>query len=362
MRSKVIFIIIIGAATMSLHAAEQKQGFEFVTSCQSRIAIQADSSGFSSTSLGFATPGWRRLSDRILDVGPVIANDVVAVITNSFSSLYAFSAREGRPLWNKEIHSNVLASDGKYFYIAHAGDLGITALDASSGRAVWSLKVPVLSGGPYLEFLTVASGFLYTDSYVVDLSKRAVVHFWPDGLDDPHVISIESGGNGELLVGDSSGKISMYDKQFKLLSSVETGEGFVTQLASVNNGLLAATFDQPSMSSEGSLVFIDPDGHFRWRFPWTSDQWLDPHPFAVAGASVLVIEPGTAKDKLRMASRRLSDGNLNWTTPDGDFFGPPVVCGSEVYVKEGDQIRTFGLQTGAEQKWSMVGAARGIKH
>src|SRR5689334_10475061 len=166
-----------------------------------------------------------------------------------------------------------------------------------------------------------------------------------------------------LQVGDSSGKISIYDKQFNLLRSVETGEGFVIQLASVNNGLLAATLDQRSMSTQGSLVFIDPDGHSRWQLPWISDSWLDQQPFTVVGGSLLVIEPGAAKDKLRMASRRLSDGNLNWTTSDGDFFGPPVVCGSEIYVKKGDQIGTFDLQTGVEQKSNnMMGAARSIKH
>ena len=42
--------------------------------------------------------------------------------------------------------------------------------------------------------------------------------------------------------------------------------------------------------------------------------------------------------------------------------GPPVVCGSEIYVKEGNQIRTFGLQTGVEQKRNMLGSARLIKH
>lgn len=365
MKSKVRSIFVICAAAFSLQAAGQKQGFDFVTSCHSGIAIQADSSGFSSISLGSAATNWKRLPYRILDVGPVVASHVVAVITESFSNLYAYSENEGRFLWNKEVHSNFLASDGRYFYISRSDDYsGITALDPSSGRVVWSLKVPrPKTGGPYIHFLSVAGGFLYTDSYVVDLSKRAAVHFWSD---DPYVISIEPGDNGELLVGDSSGKISMYDKQFKLIRSIAAGEGFVTQLASVNKGFLAVTYDQPSMSTQGSLVFLDPNGRTRWQFPWTSDHWLNPQPFTVAGASVLVIEPGAATDKFRMASRRLSDGNLNWTTSDGDFFGPPVVCGSEIYVKEGDQIRTFALQSGVEQPSNksnnMMGAARSIQH
>jgi len=363
MGTKIRSICVICAAAISLQAAGQKHGFDFVTSCHSGVAIQSDSSGFSSVSLGSAATNWKRLPHRILDVGPVVANHVVGVITESFRNLYVYSENDGRFLWNREVHSNFLASDGKYFYISRSDDYsGITALDPSSGRLVWSLKVPrPKTGGPYIHFLSVAGGFLYTDSYVVDLSKHAAVHIWPDGPDDPYVISIEPGDNGELLVGDSSGRISVYDKQFKLLRSLQAGEGFVTQLASVDNGFLATTYDQPSMSNQGSFVFLGADGRPQWQLPWTSDNWLDQQPFTVVGGSVLVIEPGAAKDKLRMASRRLSDGNLNWTTSDGDFFGPPVVCGSEIYVKKGDQIRTFDLQTGVEQNLNMLRVARGAK-
>jgi PQQ-like domain len=354
--------VIIGfalclAAISSERTAELKRGFDFVTSCGNHLAIEARESGIASVSLNSSEIIWRKLSNKIVDVGPTTASDVVAVITDSFSAIYGFSTRDGKFLWKKELHSNVLASDGRYFYLSRPDNLGILAIHPLSGEIAWSIKVSAQKGRP-LDFLSVHNGFLYTDVYVVDLSERMVVHTWPE---DPYVNAISIGNNGKLLVGDSSGTITLYDREFNPLTSMQAGRGVVVQTAATNEGIFTAIYDDRTMSTHGSILLLDEKGERKWQLPLTSDLWLDPHPFVLAGNSVLLIEPGMTKNKLRMASRRLSDGNLNWATPDGDFFGPPVVCGTSVYVKEGDQIRSFSLENGINQSLNIVGAARQVK-
>jgi hypothetical protein len=97
------------------------------------------------------------------------------------------------------------------------------------------------------------------------------------------------------------------------------------------------------------LSYLTPHGKPIWQLSWLRNGWFVHPSFTVAGHSILVIEPGSNGKKLRVASRKLLTGQLNWATDDGFFLGPPAVCGNTVYAEGGGLIRSFDLQSGVEK-------------
>jgi len=393
------------------------------------------------------------MPEKIVDVGPVAAGNAVAVVTDSFHTIDAFSKTTGKSLWEKKTWSSVLASDGNYFYIIRTGYWDIEALNPASGDVVWSVQIPprlrrgnhqfqgmgkqnaryfshrsdqgaqnartaaanIAKNGPtnhatafivtdgseptkqeernlgnvhrvgrvgnvflyepgpapppasphlvktppsqpsrsqpkdeaggYPSLLVVRRGFLFTVEVVVDLSKRAVVHTWTPG---PYVTSIAINDHDEIVVGDSSGAITTYDKTFKPLRKTSVNGRTVVQAEPAQDGILAAAYSATDESHDGMISLLTQAGAERWRFLWSSDMLLAQPPFVLAGSDVLTIEPGATRHELRLASRNLSTGQVNWTTSDGFFYGPVVLCDDTVYVRERDTIRSFDVQTGTE--------------
>jgi hypothetical protein len=72
-------------------------------------------------------------------------------------------------------------------------------------------------------------------------------------------------------------------------------------------------------------------------------------PFTVSGRDVLLIEPGNRGSSPRLTSRTVATGEINWTTEDAFYHGPPIVCGSTVYADTARGMRSFDLQTGTEK-------------
>jgi hypothetical protein len=127
---------------------------------------------------------------------------------------------------------------------------------------------------------------------------------------------------------------------------MRAGDGAIVQLTLSGKDVLAAVYDHRVSTTHGQLMLMTPEGQQKWRFVLSSDHWLDQHPFFAFEDEVLAIEPGAAKNKMRLVSRKLSTGEVNWTTTDGDFEGPPTVCGQDVYAAEGDRILSFNAHTG----------------
>lgn len=313
--------------------------------CRERVAITAMPSGVSSISLGSGTVNWRVMPDELADVEPAVAEGTVAIITHSFDTIYAFSFVTGNLIWQRENRSNILQSDGRYFYVLAEDETAIAALDPSSGRTVWSLHLPRTLGGP-LYFARVHQGFLYADRFVIDLSRRAIVHIWPE---EPQMNTVAFGGHGEVLTGDSSGVVTAYSARFKRLRRVYVAKGQVVEAAMVGRYVLAAVYQYNFSSYRGRLVLVTPDGKRKWQLVWSSDTWLDQEPFVIAGREMFVIEPGIAPSTFRMVSRKLSSGRMNWASPNGFFFGPAAVCGETVYASDGHRVRGFDLRSGVER-------------
>jgi len=351
MTMKILTSLLMPICCVALLAGQRSSnqteyGLGFAISCGDRVTIRTTPSGVASVSAESQKDNWSAAPDLISDVGPVVASNTVALVTNSFHTIYAFSKQTGKVRWKKEHRTNLLATDGRYFYVLRPDYDGIAALSPDSGETVWSLQIPGQKGRP-TDFGFVENGFLYTDLVVVDLSKRMVVHTWPE---QPAINTIARGGAGEIFIGDLSGIITVFDESFTQLRTMHAGDGTIIQLALAGKDVLAAVYDHRVSSTHGQLVLMAPEGKQKWDFAFSSDHWLDQHPFLTVGDDVLVIEPGAAKNKMRLVSRKLSTGEVNWATTDGDFEGPPAVCAQDVYVAVGDQILSFDAHTGETVK------------
>lgn len=344
---KTLLSLLVPICCVATFAAQHRPdsieyGLGFAISCGDQVAIKTTPSGVASVSVQAKKENWSVALDLISDVGPAVAANTVALVSNGFHTIYAFSKQTGKVLWKKEHRTNLLATDGRYFYVLRPDYDGIAALSPDSGETVWSLQISRQKGRP-VDFGFVDGGFLYTDLVVVDLSKRIVVHTWPE---HPAISTIDKSGDGEIFVGDLSGVITVYGESFTQLRTMPAGNGAIVQLTLAGKDVLAAVYDHRVSSTHGQLVLMTREGNQIWHFVLSSDHWLDQHPFFALDDDVLVVEPGTAKNKMRLVSRKLSTGEMNWATTDGDFEGPPAVCGQDVYLAESEQILSFSARTG----------------
>src|SRR5262249_5957197 len=91
-------------------------------SCKDRAAVMSFTpgdyqKGVSFVSLRSGLTKWQSIPDEITELQPVIAADTVAILTNECHTISAFDVTTGQLIWRKENWSNVLESDGKYFYV-----------------------------------------------------------------------------------------------------------------------------------------------------------------------------------------------------------------------------------------------------
>jgi len=317
------------------------QSLDFVVFGRCNFAVAAQQSGIAGIDLKTRDVRWKALSDKIVDVGPVVANDSVAVITNSFGTIYAFSKASGKLLWRKEHHSNVLVSDGQYFYVARPDDDGVSALDSRTGATVWTLQIPKRGGAA---FLRIHDGSLYSNSFVVDLRSRKLIYEWPE---DTAVTAIAFPSSGEVLLGDSEGNLTLYDSAFKLINRLHPGDTRVDAIAGNEAGILVS-LAAPDSGHQGHIESLKWDGERRWDIPGLPINDMGFNPFAIVGGDALIVVPGKSEKEWRFESRNLATGKVNWSAPEGNYFmGWPAVCGNMAFLRDGDHIRGFNVSDGA---------------
>lgn len=221
------------------------------------------------------------------------------------------------------------------------------AFEPQSGKVVWSRKLPGQWLGHYQHLLGIDHGLLFTQQAVVDLSRKKVIHKWPR---EPYIETASVNAAGEIVIGDSGGGITIYDRSFKPLRKLHVEGGEVTEVVTTKEGILAAAYQHHPHGNQGLVTFLSPAGKQVWQFVWSSYVLL-PHPvFTLADDAALTIEPDASGHQLKLTSRMLSTGQVNWATEEGFFLGPPVVCGNTVYADGSDGVRGYDLQTGIEKQ------------
>jgi outer membrane protein assembly factor BamB len=179
---------------------------------------------------------WKSIPDEIVDVRPTVAGVSVAVIAHGFHTIYGFSKATGELLWQKETRSTILESDGNLFYVLTEDERTLHALNPASGNVIWSLRLPYPESGFYSYH--VHRGRLYSASVVVDLSRKVIVHRWPE---EPVVNALAFGDQGQILTGDELGVVRIYDHAFRRLRTIRTDRKAVVGLASVGRDVLVST-------------------------------------------------------------------------------------------------------------------------
>ena len=327
-----------------LSSAESWQPYiDGAISCKEQAVITSAPEGLAYVTIGSNNAKWSLPGPRP-DWPPTLAGNTVALIADSYNLIFGFSRRTGKQIWDKEVSSNVLASDGRYFYTIRAGDWDLQALNPNSGAVMWSLKLPHDPQGGYTAFLKVHDGRLFTVNAVADISRRTIVHRWPSG--SSFVTAIGFDGHN-ILVGDSAGFVSAYDRNFKCLWRAYAGKEHVVSVASAGEHVLALLYlsQRGSTGAYHELAFLTRQGKPVWRLPWKSVS----EGFTVSGDQLLSLEPGTTKGQFQLTSRELATSKVNWANGNAYLYGSPVVCEDTVYVSDGNRLHSFDLHTGAEK-------------
>src|ERR1700746_3682461 len=72
--------------------------------------------GIALVSLKTGSIQWEAIPNETTVMQPVVAGNVVAVVTPASHTISAFTISTGQPLWRKESDTEILDSDGRYFY------------------------------------------------------------------------------------------------------------------------------------------------------------------------------------------------------------------------------------------------------
>ncbi|HEV3036773.1 MAG TPA: PQQ-binding-like beta-propeller repeat protein [Candidatus Angelobacter sp.] len=322
----------------------------FSAFCKDGVFIKLGESGLSSVDLKTGRTLWSVLPNKIADVGPSVSGDTVAIITESFNTIYAFSRKTGKLLWQRDHPSNVLDGDDRFFYVSRDDLDGISALDNRTGTTAWTLRVPASVPKTHLLFLKIHGGRLYTDRYVISLHDKKVLKKWPQNLS---VEAVSFPGDGETLVGDSSGNVVLYDHNFFELKRLHLAEAAVVGLGSNDKGILLASQDD---HGAGEIKFVSWQGETKWHVGAPFGTWLSRTPFIIDGNNALILEPTKVdlggEHRYRLVSRKLATGETDWATHEAHFSDEPAICGDTVFVRtlEG-QIMEFNARDGHE-KWA----------
>jgi outer membrane protein assembly factor BamB len=312
----------------------------FVVFCNENIVVADGDPGIHALDLSTGRALWSALPNSLADVSPAAAGDAVAVIADSWMSLYAFSKVSGKLLWRKQRRSNILASDGRYFYVPRPSADGISALDPRTGAVVWTLRIPKKGGAAFFE---IRDGVLYSNSFAIDLRSRKLLHQWPE---DIVVTAIAFPRPGETLLGDSDGNLTLYDSSFAVTKRLHAGDTTVGSIAANEYGILVS-LPADSEGQRGIIEFLTWDGKQKWRIPGFPIGYVYFHPFVIAGHDALIVELDDSGKNWRFESRSLATGTVNWVVPNGIFYdGWPVVCGDRVLLRDGDDIKSFGILDG----------------
>jgi outer membrane protein assembly factor BamB len=328
-------------------------------SCRERAALvsfehKGTQKGVALMSLSSGTAQWEAIPKEATMLRPVVAGNAVAILTHQLHTINAFALSTGQPLWQKEDDTQILESDGRYFYVHGNSDTILEALDPQSGKVVWSRRIPY--SGYLIYSYHVHDGRLYTAEFVFDLSRRMVVHRWPA---TPLVNAIAFDRRGRIYAGDPSGVVRVYSSSFRLLRTIHAGRGEIVELGAAKNGLIATSYER-NRGYDSVFKVLTRQGRTKWQLAWRSQDRLGAVQFRIAGPEVLLIEPDIAAKKYWLTSRNLSTGRMNWKTNGGTFdrplAGPIAICGDTVYANDQEAIHGFDLHTGKETSVAVLSA------
>jgi hypothetical protein len=294
-------------------------------------------------SLSSNSISWQAMPDKIVDVRPTLAGGTVAVIADGFHTIYGLSKATGEILWQKETGSRLLESDGKYFYILTEDEGTLQALDPASGNVAWSRRLPYPKSSFYS--YNVHGRRLYSATVVVDLSKKAIVHRWPE---EPIVNALAFGEHGEILTGDEFGVVRIYNRDFKLLRRIRTGGKAIDELATAGGLVLVSSVDPRPRVNRARFAVFTRQGKKKWQLAWEVGYPAYAINFTAVHPNVVLMEPDMPKNNAWLTSRRLSTGHINWKTDKGGLGLSTALCGTTTYVNDGMQIRGFDLRSGAQ--------------
>jgi len=320
-------------------------------SCKDQVAImsfQHDGwqKGVALVSLDSGLIKWEAIPQEITVMQPVVAGYAVAVVTPESHTISAFAITTGKPLWQIDSYTQVLDSDGRYFYVLSNNPV-VEALDPKTGKVIWSRTVPY--SGYLISSYHIRKSRLYTEEFVLDVSRRAVIHRWPA---KPLVNAMAFDRSGHIYLGDPSGVVRIYNRSFKQLRRIRIGRGEIVELGAGENGFLAASYEYFHGLYHAVFKVLTQEGKTRWQLAAHSQGKLGGPEFVIAGRDVVLIEPELDGDKYWLTSRDLSTGRVNWKTHPGDYpgylVGPMAVCGNTVYLSDHAGIHGFDLRTGGE--------------
>lgn len=321
-------------------------------SCKDRVVLKSFihdgfHKGVALVSLNTGVIQWEAVPNESTVMQPVVAGDVVAVVTPESHTISAFAISTGQLLWKKESYTQILDSDGRFFYVLGTDPL-VEAVDPKKGKVTWSRKVPY--SGYLISSYHVRDNRLYTEEFVLDIAKRRVVHRWPL---EPIINAMAFDGSGRIYLGDPSGVVRIYTRNFKLLRKIRVGHGEIVELGVGDSGLLAASYEFFHRTHHAVFRVVTQGGKTRWQVAARSQGTLGGPEFVIVGRNVVLIEPEAQGDKYWLTSRDLATGRINWRTHPGNYpdylAGPMAVCEDTVYVSDAGAIHSFDLHTGAEK-------------
>lgn len=321
-------------------------------SCKDQIVLKSFMhdgfyKGLALVSLKTGAIKWEAIPNESTVMRPMVAGDVVAVVTPHSHKISAFAVSTGQPLWRKESDTEILDSDGKYFYVLSIRPV-VEAVDPKTGRTIWSRKVP------YSGYLTYSyhprDNHLYTDEFVLDVAKRKVAHRWPA---KPLIDAMAFDESRRIYLGDPDGLVRIFSPSFKLLKEIQVARGEIVELGAAANGLVAASYEYFHGTYRVGFKVLTQEGKTKWKIAAHSQGTLGGPEFVIAGQEVILIEPEPNGEKYWLTSRELSTGRINWRTHPGsypDYLGSSIaVCGETLYISDLTTIYSFDLHTGAEK-------------
>lgn len=321
-------------------------------SCEDQIVLKSyihngSYKGLALVPLNTGVIRWEAIPTESTVMQPMVAGDVVAVVTPHSRTISAFAITTGQPLWRKESDTEILDSDGRYFYVLGI-DPVVEAVDPKSGTTIWSRKVPY--SGYLISSYHIRKSRLYTGEFVLDVAKRKVVHRWPA---KPLINAMAFDSRGRIYLGDPFGVVRIYSRSFKLLKTVRIGHVEIVDLGAGQNGLLAASYQYFRGTYRAGFKVLTEEGKTKWQVAAHSQGTLGGPAFVMVGQEVILIEPEADGEKYWLTSRNLSTGRINWKTHPGAYpdylVEPMAVCGDTLYISDHTTIYGFDLRTGVEK-------------
>ncbi|MBU2809434.1 outer membrane protein assembly factor BamB [Acidithiobacillus ferrooxidans F221] len=268
---------------------------------------------------------WTRSLDGRTARGPTLANGVVYTGTDT-GKVYAFTAKDGHPLWAIQLSSEVLTpvvAAGDHLLVQTV-DGHLWALDPNNGKVQWtfSMNQPTLIlravATPTVRDGVVYAGF--ADGTVVALSLGSGAELWRAQVALPHgsnelarMVDVAASpvvAGGQVITAAYQGNLAAYALQGGTQNWSIPMSVYQTPVLEDGHLLVA--------DADGRISSVDPaSGNVLWRNDRLSGHYLTG--FGLCGGSLLatdnagylyVIDPRTGH---RIGQTRLSDSGIQST-------------------------------------------------